>query len=274
MSATNHVPATDSSTQNKPHDRLNAPLLKVEGLSKRFGGLVAVNGVSFNVQAGSIHSLIGPNGAGKTTLFNLITGAITPDSGEVTFDTEGITALAPEVLVKLGVVRTFQRTSIFHKMSALENIALAIRARRRLNRSLWLSRAQRDEINDEASSILEEIGLAAYADTLASALSHGNQRALDLAMGVALHPRLMLMDEPLAGMAQGDRERIARLILRLRKERGLTIIIVEHDIGMIMRLSDRITVMQHGKVLVEGTAEFIRESAAVKDAYLRGNFAT
>jgi branched-chain amino acid transport system ATP-binding protein len=231
-----------------------------------------VSDVSFNVAPRTVHSIIGPNGAGKTTLFNLITGAITPDAGSVTFRGQVVTGFRPASLVRIGVVRTFQRTRIFRSMTLIENVAQAIRARRRLNRAIWLSSAVQESIDAEAHGTLVEVGLAQYAGATAATLSHGNQRALDLAIGVALQPTLMLMDEPLAGMAQGDRERIALLILRLRDERGLSIVIVEHDIGMVMRLSDRITVMQRGKVIAEGSATEIRNDATVKEAYLHGNF--
>ncbi|CAN5401272.1 ABC transporter ATP-binding protein [soil metagenome] len=249
-------------------------VLAINGLTKRFGGLLAVDDVSISIGDRTIHSIIGPNGAGKTTLFNLITGAITPDAGAVDFEGRTVTAFAPHRLVSLGLVRTFQRTSVFGSMRAIDNVMLAIGARRKLGAALRLSTATRVEFRSEALGILDSVGLADSHATPAAALSHGNQRALDLAIGVALRPKVMMMDEPLAGMAQGDRERIALLILALRDQHGLGVVIVEHDIGMVMRLSDRITVLQNGKVLADGTPQAVRDDAAVKHAYLNGAFAT
>ena len=248
-------------------------LLRIAGLSKRFGGLAAVDGVTLAVAEGHVHSVIGPNGAGKTTLFNLVTGAIPPDAGSVTFAGDDVTGRSPELLARGGVVRTFQRTSVFLHATAFENVRLAVRTRRRHHRALWLAKAARDAIDADAHAILASVGLERHADTPAATLAHGNQRALDLAIGVALEPRLLMMDEPLAGMAQGDRERIAQLVLKLRDERRLTIVVVEHDIGMVMRLSDRITVMQHGRVIADGTVDAIRADEAVRAAYLHGSFA-
>ncbi|CAN5129615.1 ABC transporter ATP-binding protein [soil metagenome] len=248
-------------------------MLAIRGLTKRFGGLIAVDDVSISIGDRTIHSIIGPNGAGKTTLFNLITGAITPDSGIVDFEGRTVTAFAPHRLVSLGLVRTFQRTSVFGSMRTIDNVVLAIAVRRKLAASLRLPAALRAALQAEALEILESVGLAAAHRTPAAALSHGNQRALDLAIGVALRPKVMMMDEPLAGMAEGDRERIAVLILALRDRHGLGVVIVEHDIGMVMRLSDRITVLQNGKVLAEGTPQAVRDNADVKRAYLSGAFA-
>ncbi|MDQ7777282.1 ABC transporter ATP-binding protein [Paracoccus sp. P2] len=248
-------------------------ILEVSELTKHFGGLKAVNGVNLRVQRGSIHSIIGPNGAGKTTLFNLITGSIRPMSGTVLFEGQDITGWPPERLARGGVARTFQRTSIFMDLPVLENVMLAIRSREGRSAALWQSHQHEDEDADEARGILASVGLRGREDAKAGMLAHGYQRALDIAIGLALKPRLILMDEPLAGMSRGDRETIASLITLLRDTMGLTIIVVEHDVGMIMRLSDRITVMQHGTVIADAPPEEIRGNEAVRQAYLHGSFA-
>jgi branched-chain amino acid transport system ATP-binding protein len=249
-------------------------LLRTSALSRHFGGLHAVREVSLGVQPRSIHSILGPNGAGKTTLFNLITGAIPPASGSVQFDGSDVTGWAPERLARRGMVRTFQRTSVFLDLTLRENVALAIRSYRGLNFSVRLSRANDASINEEAHQCLRSVGLADRARLRAKELAHGSQRALDVAIGLALQPRLILMDEPLAGMSKGDRHGIGELIVKLRDEMGLTIVLVEHDVGMVMALSDAITVMQNGKVIADGPPAVIRESAAVKSAYLHGSFAS
>jgi branched-chain amino acid transport system ATP-binding protein len=248
-------------------------ILQTQGLSRNFGGLKAVSDVSLHIRKNTIHSILGPNGAGKTTLFNLITGAIPPASGTVRFEDRDITGYSPDKLTTIGVVRTFQRTSIFRRLTVLENVALAVRSRRGLNYKLRLSREDNDSITEEALQYLQDVGLEKRGGTIADKLAHGYQRALDIAIGLALKPKLILMDEPLAGMARGDREGIAQLILKLRNQLGLTIVVVEHDVGMVMKLSDTITVMQNGRVIAEGAPEAIREDEKVKQAYLHGSFA-
>ncbi|MBE0693112.1 MAG: ABC transporter ATP-binding protein [Aquamicrobium sp.] len=247
--------------------------LEINGLSRRFGGLKAVSEVTTRIADRAIHSIIGPNGAGKTTLFNLITGSLEPDSGRVAFEGQDITGWSPDRLARIGIARTFQRTSIFKDLPVLENVALAIRSRRGMHRSLLRSAALEREIETEARELLSKVGLNGKEEVRAGALAHGFQRALDIAIGLALQPKIILMDEPLAGMSRGDRETVATLITRLREELGLAIVVVEHDVGMVMRLSDRITVMQHGKVIAEGPPAVIREDEAVKNAYLHGSFA-
>jgi branched-chain amino acid transport system ATP-binding protein len=249
-------------------------ILLTNDLSKSFGGLKAVSNVSLSIKQNAIHSILGPNGAGKTTLFNLITGAIAPATGTVHFDGKEITGWSPDKLATIGVVRTFQRTSIFRRLTVLENVSLAIRSRRGLNYKVRVSREIDDSVKEEALKCLHDVGLDKRDGVVADKLAHGYQRALDIAIGLALKPKLILMDEPLAGMARGDREGIARLVMKLRDELGLTIVIVEHDVGMVMKLSDTITVMQHGRVIAEGAPDAIREDENVKKAYLHGSFAT
>lgn len=249
-------------------------ILQTNDLSKSFGGLKAVSNVSLGIKPNAIHSILGPNGAGKTTLFNLITGAIAPATGTVHFDGKDITGWSPDKLATIGVVRTFQRTSIFRHLTVLENVSLAIRSRRGLNYKVRVSREVDESVREEALKCLHDVGLDKRDGVVADKLAHGYQRALDIAIGLALKPKLILMDEPLAGMARGDREGIASLVMKLRDELGLTIVIVEHDVGMVMKLSDTITVMQHGRVIAEGAPDAIREDENVKKAYLHGSFAT
>lgn len=249
-------------------------MLEVNNLSKSFGGLKAVSGVTFNVRRSSVHSLIGPNGAGKTTLFNLVTGAIAPEAGKVEFQNQEITGWSSERLAKMGLVRTFQRTSIFKNLSAQENVALSIRSRDGMSKSLWQPARKEHAIEEEAREVLAMVGLKGRENDKAGFLAHGLQRALDIAIGLALKPKMIMMDEPLAGMSRGDREIIASLILKLRDKLGLTIVVVEHDVGMVMRLSDRITVMQQGQVIADATPDEIRNNEAVRKAYLHGSFAS
>jgi len=248
-------------------------ILQTKELSRNFGGLKAVSDVSLGVVKNSIHSILGPNGAGKTTLFNLITGSIKPAAGKVSFDGQDVTGWSPDKLAKIGVVRTFQRTSIFNHLSVLENVSLAVRSRCGLNYKVRVSREDNESVHHEAIGYLQDVGLASRHSVLAKQLAHGNQRALDIAIGLALKPKVILMDEPLAGMARGDRESIASLIQKLRQDMGLTIVIVEHDVGMVLRLSDTITVMQHGRIIAQGAPDDIREDENVKKAYLHGSFA-
>lgn len=248
-------------------------MLRVSNISKSFGGLRAVSDVNFEVEKSNVHSIIGPNGAGKTTLFNLITGAIPPETGQVKFDQIDITSWTPERLTKLGLVRTFQRTSVFKKLTVLENVSLAIRSRENIGFTAWQPKWREQVVQDEAAEFLSTVGLAGREYVKAAQLAHGLQRALDIAIGLALKPRLILMDEPLAGMSKGDRETIGSLILGLRESMGLTFVVVEHDVGMVMRLSDRITVMQQGAVIADGPPDEIRDNEAVRRAYLKGDFA-
>ena len=248
-------------------------ILETSGLSRRFGGLKAVDDVSFTAKARAVQSIIGPNGAGKTTFFNLVTGALPVDAGRIRLHGEDVTGKGPDELVRRGLVRTFQRTSIFKDATTLENVSLAVLARAGRSQSLFLSREAAARVRDEARSILAEVGLSGTEAVKASHLAHGSQRSLDVAIGLAGRPNIILMDEPLAGMSRGDRARIGGLITKLRDEMGLAVILVEHDIGMVMQLSDAITVMQHGRVIAIGTPDEIRDDPAVRNAYLRGSFA-
>jgi branched-chain amino acid transport system ATP-binding protein len=248
-------------------------ILETEKLSKSFGGLNAVREVSITVRKGTIHSILGPNGAGKTTLFNLITGALPPSSGRVRLMGQDVTGSRPDALVYQGLARTFQRTSIFPSISAADNVALSLRSRKRLNAALKVPKDVASEIEAESRRILGVVGLAEHAHAPAARMSHGSQHALDIAIGLALSPQVLLMDEPLAGMSRGDRERIGKVIRSLRDDHGLTVLMVEHDVELVMRLSDTITVMQQGAVIAEDEPAAIKKSPAVRKAYLVGEFA-
>jgi branched-chain amino acid transport system ATP-binding protein len=248
-------------------------ILEIRDLACHFGGLKAVDGVSFDVKEGTIHSIIGPNGAGKTTLFNLISGATRVAAGTVRFLGRNVTGVSADRLARLGLVRTFQRTSIFTRLTVAENVALAVRSRKGLNTAIRISRAEADAVSGEALVLLGHVGLRRHERAEAGTLAHGSQRALDIAIGLALQPKLILMDEPMSGMSRGDRKSLADQILRLPADLGVTVLLVEHDIGMVMQLSDVITAMQTGRVIAEGSPQEIRNSAAVKSAYLHGSFA-
>lgn len=247
-------------------------ILHVQHLSKSFGALKAVNNVDLSVAPATIHSIIGPNGAGKTTLFNLITGSIKPAEGTVQFNGSDVTGWSPQRLAGSGVARTFQRTSVFRHLDVIENVALAIRSREKIAASVWLPAMREQQVIEEAAGILAKVGLRGRERIMAGNLAHGYQRSLDIAIGLALKPTLILMDEPLAGMSRGDRETVASLITMLRDTLGLTVVVVEHDVGMVMRLSDHITVMQNGTVIASAPPEEIRGNEAVRKAYLHGSF--
>ena len=244
-------------------------ILEVEAVGKQFGALAALSRVSLSVSPGQVFSVIGPNGAGKSTLFNVISGLHAPTTGHVRFDGEDITGLPPEQVNRRGLAKTFQITNLFPEISVLDNVRVAAQSRApesgRL-RSLW----RRPDVDDTALRLLEAFGLARRADELAENLSHGEQRYLEICLALATTPRLLLLDEPTAGMTPGETRDATALIRRIARERGLTLLLIEHDMSVVMGISDRVAVLHFGEKIAEGTPEEIRNDPHVIDAYLGG----
>jgi branched-chain amino acid transport system ATP-binding protein len=243
-------------------------LLKIEHLSKHFGSLVAVNDVSMTVEPGELRAVIGPNGAGKTTFFNMISGFLTQTSGRIVFDGEDISDLLPARRVWRGISRTFQITEVFPELSVGENLRVPVEVATGHRLSPWLSRAGEVEVRGRVAELLEMGGLADKADRLVGELSHGDQRATEIMMALALKPRLLLLDEPTAGMGDQETYDITKLISRLHKDHSLTIVLIEHDMRVVFHLADRIMVLAEGTMLAEGTPQEIASSDVVQAAYL------
>jgi len=243
-------------------------LLKVQNVSRHFGSLIAVNGVSLTVEPGELRAVIGPNGAGKTTFFNMISGFFPPTAGTILFDGHDITTLPPHKRVALGMARTFQVTEIFPELSVRENLRIPVEVAAGLRLSPWLSRDAAGELRARVTDLMEMGGLSDKADRLVGELSHGDQRATEIMMSLALKPRLLLLDEPTAGMGDQETYEITRLVQRLHKDQGLTIVLIEHDMRVIFQLADRIMVLTEGSVLAEGTPKEIGANELVQAAYL------
>jgi branched-chain amino acid transport system ATP-binding protein len=245
---------------------MSHPLLKIDGLVKRFGGLAATDHANISVQRGEIHALIGPNGAGKTTLIHQVSGALAPDEGHIYFDSEDVTQLPMHQRALAGLVRSYQITSIFQRLSVLDNVALAVQAISGSSFSFWKPARSEKARYAQAATVLERVGLGEQAETLAGALSHGEQRQLEVGIALATQPQLLLLDEPMAGMGPDESERMVTLLQSLRGE--ATILLVEHDMDAVFRLADTISVLVSGQVIASGTPQHIKESTAVKQAYL------
>ena len=241
-------------------------LLQIEGLSKRFGGLQAVRDVNLTVADGERRAVIGPNGAGKTTLFNLITGYIRPDTGSVVFAGDDVTGQPTYRVAKAGIGRAFQITSIFPGLTVFENVQLGRLAQRGETGRMFGDVKGRH--GSEVTEILESVGLAQHAGARAGNLSHGDQRALELAISLALEPRLLLLDEPTAGMAPAETTKTMELVRRIAEERQLTLLFCEHDMDVVFGTADRVLVMHEGKPLAEGTPDEVRADPDVKRVYL------
>ncbi|HUC60575.1 MAG TPA: ABC transporter ATP-binding protein [Alphaproteobacteria bacterium] len=243
-------------------------LLKVENASRHFGSLVAVDKVSLNVEEGELRAIIGPNGAGKTTFFNLISGLVTPTAGKIIFKGEDVTHLLPARRVWRGMARTFQITEIFPELTVRENLRIPVESAAGFRLSAWMSRAADEEVQARVAELMQMCALDDKADRLVGELSHGDQRATEIMMALALKPSLLLLDEPTAGMGDQETYDITRLIRKLHKDQKLTIVLVEHDMRVVFHLADRIMVLAEGAMLAEGTPDEIAKNELVQAAYL------
>jgi branched-chain amino acid transport system ATP-binding protein len=241
-------------------------LLEIDGLTKRFGGVVASDAISLRILSGELHAIIGPNGAGKTTLIGQLTGEIAPDSGRIRFDARDITALPVYRRSQIGLARSFQIASLFPDFTALDNVALAVQAHAGHSFRFWHDARREAALREPARIALARAGLAERADVLAADLSHGERRQLEIAMALAAAPRMLLLDEPMAGMGA---EESARLVATLRQLKGgVTVLLIEHDMDAVFALADRISVLVYGRVIASGEPAAIRADAAVREAYL------
>ena len=243
-------------------------MLEARGVTKTFGSLVAVNNVSLAVAPGELRAIIGPNGAGKTTFFNMITGFFPPTAGEIVVEGRDITRFTAQQRVALGMARTFQITEIFPELTARENVRIAVEVASGYRLRPWLSRTARTRVRERIEEIIASTGLTKQADRRVGELSHGDQRAAEIAMALALKPRILLLDEPTAGMGEQETYHIASLIRRLHKHSAYTIVLIEHDMRVVFNLADRITVLDQGSLLAEGTPTEIADNPAVQAAYL------
>ena len=241
-------------------------MLSLKNLGKRFGGVVAVDRVSLDVAAGEVHALIGPNGAGKTTLIHQISGSLDSDSGEMHFFDKDITRMRPHDRVRAGLARSYQITSIFRRFSVLDNLALAVQARSGSSFSFWKPVAAETALFDEARAIALQVGLSERVGSTAATLAHGEQRALEVGLALATQPKLVLLDEPMAGMGPEESKRMIELIKRIRAQ--VTVLLVEHDMDAVFRLADRISVMVNGRLIATDRPEQIKMNAEVRKAYL------
>jgi len=243
-----------------------ALVLETVGLEKRFGGLVATNDVSLKVEKGSRHALIGPNGAGKTTLINLLTGVLRPTAGRILLDSRDITALKANARVKLGLTRTFQINQLFADLTPLETVSLAVAERLGAGADWWRPPGRRPQLVEEVAEILESFRLADVMNARTSVLPYGKQRLLEIAVAVASRPRVLLLDEPAAGVPEEERHAILDIVAALPQD--VTVLLIEHDMDLVFRFAQRISVLVNGALFVEGTPEAIARDPRVKEVYL------
>jgi branched-chain amino acid transport system ATP-binding protein len=249
---------------------VNDIILETEGLTREFSGFLAVDGVNLSVKTGQIHALIGPNGAGKTTCFNLLTSFLQPSSGTIRFKDRDITGMKPAMVARLGLIRSFQISAVFPHLTALENVRLALQRARGSSFDFWRSDKVLRVFDDRARELLDDVGLTGDMDTVVVNLPYGQKRALEIATTIALDPEMLLLDEPTAGMAHGDVDRIVELIGRIRV--GRTILMVEHNLSVVEGLCDTITVLTRGRVLAEGDYANVSRNPEVIAAYLGSEF--
>ncbi|HEX5998689.1 MAG TPA: ABC transporter ATP-binding protein [Hyphomicrobiaceae bacterium] len=241
-------------------------LLRVEGLTKRFGGVTASDAITLAVSPGELHAIIGPNGAGKTTLIGQLTGEVVPDAGRISFGGVDITRSAAHRRSLAGLARSFQITSLFQDFTALDNVALAVQAHAGHSFRFWRGARELTELREPAAKALARVGLAERADTLVANMSHGEHRQLEIAMALATNPRMLLLDEPMAGMGPEESSLMVALLRELKGE--LTILLIEHDMEAVFALADRISVLVYGRVIASGAPEEVRANAEVRRAYL------
>jgi branched-chain amino acid transport system ATP-binding protein len=247
-------------------------LLKIDGLTKRFGGVIASDNIVLDVDRGELHAIIGPNGAGKTTLIGQLTGELSSNAGRIHFDGADISALPVHRRSALGLARSFQITSLFSDFTALDNVALAVQAHAGHSFRFWREARSEPELRKPARAALQRVGLAARADVVVARMSHGEHRQLEIAMALATNPRMLLLDEPMAGMGPEESARLVAMLRELKRE--LTILLVEHDMEAVFALADRISVLVYGRVIATGEPASIRANAEVRTAYLGEQEAT
>jgi branched-chain amino acid transport system ATP-binding protein len=241
-------------------------LLRIDGVTKRFGGVVASDNVTLDVTVGDLHAIIGPNGAGQSTLIGQLAGELAPDAGRIHFDGQDITEQPVHGRSLMGLARSFQITSLFPHFTALENVALAVQAHAGHSFRFWRDARTLPELRDPARAALERVGLGQRAGALCASMSHGEHRQLELAMALATQPRMLLLDEPMAGLGPDESARMVKTLRELKRE--LTILLIEHDMEAVFALADRITVLVYGRVIASGDPASIRANAEVRQAYL------
>ncbi len=243
-------------------------LLTLQNVSRRFGALTALNNISLAVDPGELRAVIGPNGAGKTTLFNLISGFFPPSDGSIIFDGKPITKVNPASLVKMGIIRTFQITEIFLDLTVYENLRVAVETAFGINLRPWIGAGKRREVESRVEELMEIVNIASKADRVAGELSHGDQRVVEVGIALSRQPKLLLLDEPTAGMGDEETNHMTDLIRKLNKVQKITMLFIEHDMNIVFGVADRITVLDNGTMLAEGNAQEIAANPRVQAAYL------
>ena len=243
-------------------------LLQLQNISRRFGALTALDQISMCVEPGELRALIGPNGAGKTTLFNLVSGFFPPSEGSIIFEGQPITAVNPASLVKKGIIRTFQITEVFLTLTVYENLRVAVETAMGLNIRPWINRGMRAKINDRVDELMEIVQISKKADRVVGEMSHGDQRVVEVGLALSHQPKLLLLDEPTAGMGGEETSHMTGLIRTLNKEQKIAILFIEHDMDIVFGVADRITVLDNGTMLAEGNATEIAANPRVQSAYL------